>query len=143
PWETTLSIRGTIGYLQGFDGKQAPVYERFYLGGINSVRGFETRSISPKDPTTGELIGGDKEVVMSAEYLFPFIPEQRLKGLVFFDAGNAYDDDVDLGDLRYGAGVGIRWLSPLGPLRLEWGYNLDRKPGEKSSQWEFAVGGSF
>ncbi|MBI5286915.1 MAG: outer membrane protein assembly factor BamA, partial [Deltaproteobacteria bacterium] len=71
PWETTLSIRGTIGYLQGFNGKQAPVYERFYLGGIYSVRVFETRSISPKDPTTGELIGGDKEVVMSAEYLFP------------------------------------------------------------------------
>lgn len=143
PWDTTLALRGMAGYLQGFDGKQPPVYERFYLGGINSIRGFETRSVGPKDPVTGEIIGGDKAVVVNVEYLFPIFKEQRLKGLVFFDTGNAYDDGLDLGDLRYGTGVGIRWFSPLGPLRLEWGYNLDRKPGEKSSQWEFTIGGTF
>jgi len=143
PWDTTLALRGMGGYLQGFDGKVPPVYERFYLGGINSIRGFETRSVGPKDPATGEIIGGDKAVVVNVEYLFPLLREQRLKGLIFFDTGNAYDDDLDLGDLRYGAGVGIRWFSPLGPLRLEWGYNLDRKVGEKSSQWEFTIGGTF
>ena len=144
PKETTLFVRGTAGYVQPFGNRSIPIYERFFLGGINTIRGFETRSVGPKDPGTGEVIGGDKEIVLNLEYIFPLVKEQRIKGLIFFDAGNSYDvGDFDLTDLRKGAGVGIRWLSPLGLLRLEWGYNLDRRDNEKASQFEFSIGGSL
>ncbi|MBI3754760.1 MAG: outer membrane protein assembly factor BamA, partial [Deltaproteobacteria bacterium] len=142
-WDTALSMRGVIGYVQGFDGNNIPIYERFYLGGINTIRGFKTRSVGPTDPATNEIIGGDKEVFANLEYLFPLVAEQRVKGLIFFDAGNAYDKEINLGDLRTSAGAGIRWFSPVGPLRLEWGYNLDKRAGEESSQWEFTIGTMF
>ncbi|HBO85019.1 MAG TPA: outer membrane protein assembly factor BamA, partial [Deltaproteobacteria bacterium] len=125
-----------------YGGKESPVYERFYLGGINSLRGFATRSVSPKDPVTNELIGGNSEALLNIEYVFPIFPEQKFRGVIFFDTGNAWDDSF-LNDLRYSAGIGIRWFSPLGPLRLEWGYNMDRKEGEKASQFEFSVGSAF
>jgi len=71
------------------------------------------------------------------------VAEQRVKGLIFFDAGNAYNGNIDLGDLRRSAGLGIRWFSPVGPLRLEWGRNLNRREGEKATQWEFTIGTVF
>ncbi len=67
----------------------------------------------------------------------------RLKGVVFFDAGNSYDDFEDFPELRYTTGAGFRWISPMGPIRLEWGYNIDKKPGEGSSKFEFAFGSFF
>ncbi|MDO8426487.1 MAG: outer membrane protein assembly factor BamA [Deltaproteobacteria bacterium] len=143
PWEATFSLHGALGYVQGYQGHTVPIYEKYFLGGINSVRGFQTRSISPKDPATGDLIGGNIMLVMNAEFLFPVFPEQNIKGLVFFDAGNAYDNRIDLSELRKGAGVGIRWFSPLGPLRLELGFNLDKKDGEDAQQWDFAIGTIF
>lgn len=144
PKDTTFRIRTILGYIHSFGGKKIPIYERFFLGGINTLRGFKTRSIGPKDEATGEVIGGDKEVVLNLEYIFPLFKEQRVKGLVFFDAGNAYDvGEFDLGDIRTSAGFGIRWLSPLGPIRLEWGYVLNRKKDEESSQFEFSVGATF
>jgi len=136
-------VHGTIGYVQSFNGKDIPVYERFYLGGINTIRGFKTRGVGPKDLTTNEVIGGDTEVFGNLEYLFPLVTEQRVMGLVFFDAGNAFNGEVNFGDLRMSAGLGIRWFSPVGPLRLEWGYNLDRRLGEDESQWEFTIGTVF
>ena len=143
PLDTSFSVRGSAGYLQGYAGREPPIYERYFLGGINSLRGFETRSIGPKDPETGDLIGGDAMLVTNMEFLFPIFPEQKIRGLLFFDAGNAYDGRIDLTDLRYGAGVGIRWFSPIGPLRLEWGFNLDRRDEEPSSQWDFTIGTAF
>ncbi len=143
PYDTTFSVRGSVGYVTGFGGKEAPIYEKYFLGGINSIRGFETRSVSPKDPATDEYIGGDTMLVVNFELLFPLFSEQRIKGLTFFDVGNAYKGPINLGDLRTSAGLGIRWFSPIGPLRLEWGYNLNRRPGEKGHQWEFAVGTAF
>ena len=143
PWDTTVITRGVIGYIQGFGGKEIPVYERFYLGGINTIRGFRTRSIGPRDTATNDVIGGNKEVFANLEYLFPLVAEQRVKGLIFFDAGNAYNGNIDLGDLRTSAGLGVRWFSPVGPLRLEWGRNLNRREGEKATQWEFTIGTVF
>ncbi|MBI3755485.1 MAG: outer membrane protein assembly factor BamA [Deltaproteobacteria bacterium] len=142
-WDTTFVTHGVIGYVQGFGGKDIPVYERFYLGGINTIRGFRTRTIGPRDPATNDIIGGDKEVFANFEYLFPLVTEQKVRGLIFYDAGNAYNGDIDLGDLRTSAGIGIRWFSPVGPLRLEWGRNLNRREGEKASQWEFTIGTVF
>lgn len=142
-WDTTFVTHGVIGYVQGFGGKDIPVYERFYLGGINTIRGFRTRTIGPRDTATNDIIGGDKEVFANFEYLFPLVTEQKVRGLIFYDAGNAYNGKIDLGDLRTSAGLGIRWFSPVGPLRLEWGRNLNRREGEKASQWEFTIGTVF
>ncbi|MFQ5900560.1 MAG: outer membrane protein assembly factor BamA [Thermodesulfobacteriota bacterium] len=145
PFNTSLLLRGRIGFIDGFGGKKVPIYERFFVGGMNTVRGFEARSLGPKDDTTEDVIGGDKELIFNVEYIFPIIAEQRVKGVIFFDAGNAYNtgEGIDLNKLRIGAGAGIRWLSPIGPLRLEWGFNLNRKEGEKDGQFEFSIGGSF
>jgi outer membrane protein insertion porin family len=143
PLDTTFSIRGSLGRAQGYSGHDVPIYEKYFLGGINTIRGFETRSIGPKDPETGDVIGGTTMMVANLEFLFPLIPEQNVRGLVFFDAGNSYEGPIDFGDIRTSAGLGIRWFSPLGPLRLELGFNLDPREGESSQQWDFAIGTVF
>ncbi|MCC6502954.1 MAG: outer membrane protein assembly factor BamA [Deltaproteobacteria bacterium] len=143
PWDTVFSIHGNIGYVHGYDGHEVPIYERYFLGGISSLRGFETRSVGPRDLATGDLIGGNTMFIVNAEYLFPVFPEQSIKGVVFFDIGNAYQGRIDFSDVRTSAGAGVRWFSPLGPLRLELGFNLDPRTGESSSQWEFAIGSVF
>ncbi len=143
PKETTLMTRLTIGYVHSFGGKKVPVYERYFLGGMNSIRGFDTRSIGPKDHTTGEVIGGKSMLISNTEYLFPLFPENNFMGLVFFDAGNAYEGPIDPSTLKTTAGAGVRWYSPIGPIRLEWGYNLNRKEDEEQSAWGFTIGGFF
>ncbi|MFH2012934.1 MAG: outer membrane protein assembly factor BamA [Pseudomonadota bacterium] len=145
PWNTVFMSRARIGYAHGNQGKELPLAQRFFVGGINTVRGFESYSIGPKDPVTGDVIGGNKELIFNIEYIFPLFKEAGVKGLVFFDAGNAFNEDegYSLNGLRTSVGVGVRWYSPIGPLRLEWGFNLDPKPGEKHSNWEFAIGVMF
>lgn len=144
PWEYyTFSVRGAAGYVQGYQGHTVPIYERYFLGGINSLRGFETRSVGPKDPDTGDVIGGNTMLLANAEFLFPLFSQPSLRGLLFFDIGNSYKGRIDFEDIRRSAGVGIRWYSPLGPLRLELGFNLDRREGEKSQQWDFTIGTIF
>jgi outer membrane protein insertion porin family len=143
-WSSTFTTRGRIGYLQGREGSNVPLFERYRLGGIYSVRGFKAWTIGPVAPN-GEVIGGDKELLFNLEWIFPLIRQLKIKGLVFFDAGNAWDVAQPFldGGLRTSVGLGFRWLSPMGPLRLEWGYNLQPKPGESQSAWEFAVGTAF
>jgi outer membrane protein insertion porin family len=98
--------------------------------------------VGPKD-STGAVIGGTSEILFSVELLIPVFPRFRLA--FFFDAGNAYGfgTDFDPTDLRLGAGLGFRFFSPLGPLRLDLGYNLDRQADEKAYQIHFAVGAPF
>lgn len=143
-WNTTFSLRGRVGYATGFGGKDLPLYERFYVGGINTVRGLGFGEGGPRDEK-GEKIGGDKELIFNAEYLFPLIEDIRLKGLVFFDAGRSFDDEegISISELRPTAGLGFRWLSPFGPIRLEWGFNLDRQKDEADSKIEFSLGTIF
>lgn len=124
-----------------------PVYERFYLGGLNSVRGFKGAKISPLDSVTGERIGGDKMWYTNTEVVFPLLENQGLMGVLFFDAGQVLNDDENWGSttdsIKTATGVEVRWLSPMGPLRIVWGYNLDPKNGEDQSAWDFSVGGTF
>lgn len=143
-WKSTFSARGRISYIQGNEGRQIPLYERYRLGGIYSLRGFKTWSVGPKAPN-GEVIGGDKEMLFNLEMVFPLLPEVKIKGVVFFDAGNAFDvgEPYKISDLRTSVGFGFRWISPVGPLRLEWGYNLSPKPGEDRSAWDFSIGTFF
>ncbi|MDY7034491.1 MAG: outer membrane protein assembly factor BamA [Thermodesulfobacteriota bacterium] len=144
-WDTVFMTRSVIGYVHGNEGRDVPLFERFFLGGIYTIRGFETYSIGPTDPETGDVIGGDKELIFNVEYIFPLVKDAGINGVIFFDAGNAFDDDedFDLRDLRRSVGAGIRWYSPMGPLRLEWGYNLKPKPDEKQSNWDFSIGLMF
>lgn len=141
--QTAFMVRGRFGYSTDILNKILPLYERYYVGGIYTVRGVGFGEAGPKDPKTGDPIGGTEELIFNLEYIFPLVSEMRLKGVVFFDAGNAYDNFVDFPTLRYTSGLGFRWISPIGPLRVEWGYNLDKKPGESSSKFEFAFGSFF
>ncbi len=145
PGDTTLHNKFSVGWAFANASNKLPVYEKFYLGGINTIRGFKAASISPRDPITTEKIGGGKMWYYNLEFIFPLLKEAGLRGLTFFDAGNVYEEDTDwdLSDIKKSVGFGFRWLSPMGPLRLEWGYNLDPTSYEPQSNWDFSMGGSF
>jgi outer membrane protein insertion porin family len=138
PFDTVFGIRERGGFLQKTGDAAIPIYQRFYLGGINSLRGL--RYVGPTDPVTGDVIGGTTMLNFNAEYLFPLIKNAGMKGVIFFDTGNAWESGYHLDDLRKTTGVGVRWYSPIGPLRLEWGYVLDPRNDEPSSRWEFSMG---
>ncbi|MBI5575865.1 MAG: outer membrane protein assembly factor BamA [Deltaproteobacteria bacterium] len=143
---TVLSANILWGHTITTVGGRVPIFERFFLGGPYSIRGFKARTVSPKDPNTGELIGGNKELFMNVEYIFPIVGEYGFKGVVFFDAGNAYrqgDWPWNGPGLKYAAGTGIRWYSPMGPLRFEFGWNLKPAPGESKRVAEFTIGTVF
>lgn len=138
PLETVLGTRVRGGYIESHSGEKLPVYERFVLGGINSLRGL--RDVGYKDPVTGDVIGGTTMFNVNVDFIFPLIKNAGMKGVIFYDTGNAWESGYHLDDLRQTAGVGIRWYSPIGPLRLEWGYVLDPKDDESASRWEFTIG---
>ncbi len=141
--DLVFAARGSAGIIQGWGGKDVPISERFFLGGDTSLRGFRTRSVGPRDAASGFVLGGDKQILLTSELLIPIFPHFRLA--LFFDAGNAYGlgTAFDPTDLRLDAGAGVRFQSPLGPLRLDYGFNLDRRPGEKMGQINFSVGSPF
>ncbi|MBI4610696.1 MAG: outer membrane protein assembly factor BamA [Candidatus Rokubacteria bacterium] len=141
-WDTVLAGRLEAGYGFGLGDNELPLFERFFLGGPNSIRGRKLRQISPVDET-GSRIGGTSEVLLNLEHLVPVGFGIRLA--TFFDVGNVYGftKDFDLTDTREAAGVGVRWQSPFGPIRLDWGFNLDRRKGESSNQFHFSVGSPF
>jgi outer membrane protein insertion porin family len=144
-WRHVIVVHGRAGWITGHSGGDLPIYERFFLGGINTLRGFDFNDVGPKDPETGDVIGGELMAQANLEYRFPIVEKAGLLGLVFYDTGNSWlkDEGYDLGNLRKSAGVGIRWLSPMGPLRLEYGWVLDPQPGETTSNWEFTIGSLF
>ncbi len=135
-------LHGEGGYVQENSGGILPDYERFYLGGLNSLRGYDWRDIYVLDEN-GDEIGGNKYIQFNAELLFPLLKKQGLVGLVFFDTGDVYNDGegIGLSNLRQTAGFGFRWYSPMGPIRLERGYVIDSKGS--GAQWEFGMGTSF
>ena len=137
-----LSGRAEIGYGTGWNGETLPIFERFYLGGPNSLRGHKYRRVSPVD-AVGVRIGGDTELLGNAEYIVPLPFGLRLAG--FFDIGNVYGfgTKFDPTDLRESAGAGVRWLSPFGPIRIDYGVNLDRRTGEDFGAFHFSVGSPF
>lgn len=149
---TVLTVRGTYGIIDFINnGSNLVVGERFFLGGPNSLRGYGFRRVGPRVPSADGsfvIIGGVQELLFSVDYIFPLMPSVGLRGAVFFDMGDAFNDgqDVTLNpvDLRKDVGFGIRWVSPLGPLRLEVGFPLGNKlPGEDSYEIQFTVGTLF
>ncbi|NIA08450.1 MAG: outer membrane protein assembly factor BamA, partial [Nitrospiraceae bacterium] len=109
-------VRGGLGYVGEGKGGKLPIYEKFFLGGADSVRGFKYGRISPTD-SKGERIGGDYMGYMQIETIFPLVKSMGLRGLCFLDMGNVWDkkSGYDITDLRKSIGVGVKWLSPMGP----------------------------
>jgi outer membrane protein insertion porin family len=144
-WGTVFTIHGEVGYVVKTGDDSVPLGEKFFLGGISTMRGFETREVGPTDPADNtEYIGGEKMGYFNFEYLFPIAKELGLKGVLFYDTGNAWrTSESYFSDMRSSVGAGIRWLSPLGPLRFEWGYNLSPRNNEKDSVFEFSIGKAF
>lgn len=140
PLDIVLGLKGRIGYIQGHDGKKIPIFERYVLGGINSLRGF--RYIGPTNAGTSDVIGGNAMLVFNAEIIFPLIKDAGMKGVIFYDAGNSWNNQYDIGDLRQSVGLGLRWYSPIGPLRVEYGRIIDRKGlnDDSDGRWEFTIG---
>jgi outer membrane protein insertion porin family len=143
--DTALSLHARVGTVEGI-GDEIPIGERFYVGGINTVRGFKFGHAGPM--VDDEVVGGTDEIILNAEYLITLVEEARIKGVVFYDIGRAFDQEVDgqafdLSKLRKGAGFGFRWISPIGPLRLEWGYNLEPEADEDRMVMEFTIGSLF
>lgn len=159
-WGTVFSLRGELGHIQGI-GKPVPIDERFYLGGINTIRGYSGRTVSPvntinssvqdingiSSPVTNHVyLGGDTKAVFNAEYQFPLIKEAGLKGVLFYDMGNSYDSKVSVFDRFLSSyGFGVRWYSPMGPLRLEYGIPINPREGidKTGGKLEFSIGGFF
>jgi outer membrane protein insertion porin family len=142
-------LHAKSGFVFEQSGGKLPDYAKFYLGGINSLRGFDFRDISLTGVNEEGVVtkeGGYKFIQFNVEMTYPLVKEAGVVGVVFFDTGNVFDKDesLDIFDLRKSAGAGFRWNSPVGPIRLEYGYILDVKESEdKSGQWEFSMGGAF
>jgi outer membrane protein insertion porin family len=142
---TTIHPKFSAGYIAGNSAGHLPVFEKFYLGGLSSIRSFDNGQISPIDPVSGDRVGGDKMWYANLEYIFPLAKTQGLMGVIFYDIGNVYgiEESWQISDYKHSTGAGIRWMSPIGPLRLEWGYNLDPVGDEDTKNWEFSIGGAF
>ncbi|MEK6744596.1 MAG: outer membrane protein assembly factor BamA [Nitrospirota bacterium] len=153
-WDTVFMTRGRVGYVDTLIELPIPTGERFFIGGAGSVRGYRYGSVGTIGPygpievgPDGTLtrIGGNKELIFNIEYTFPIVPAARLKGLLFYDMGRAFNEYEPLRpmQLRHSYGWGFWWLSPMGPLRFEWGYIVNRKATDQPSQFEFSIGTLF
>ena len=146
-----LALGGALGYGVGLQErnngeKDLPLGERYFIGGINSVRGFADRSIGPRECNSEgkncEVIGGDRSAVLNAELLFPVMEQYGLRGVAFFDMGTSFagSDGFSFSDFRRSVGVGARWMSPFGPLRVELGFPLSKKSYDETSVLGFSIG---
>ena len=144
PFDTRFSIRARYGSAEGLNGKPIPLTERFFVGGINTMRGFVFGRAGPVTPS-GSLLGAAKELIFNNDFIFTISSEAKLNGVIFFDWGNGFDDgeSVSFGALRKAAGLEARWISPFGPLRAAYGINLDPREGERTGVFEFTIGSLF
>ncbi len=128
---STLEFRLHTGLASAYaNSKEVPIYERFYAGGANTIRGYHERKVGPIDPVSKDPIGGEAMIVGNIEYLYPVM--DMLKAALFCDAGNVWSEVSDFGSSGYmsGVGFGVRLKTPLGPVRLDYGWPLNKEPGE-------------
>ncbi|MHB1843845.1 MAG: outer membrane protein assembly factor BamA [Deltaproteobacteria bacterium] len=161
-WGFVFKTNWSYGLIQGLAGSDAPAAERYFVGGINSLRGYYIFTVSPTRPVGNRTpdsstqdfeIGGTKQVVINNEIEFPIIDKIGIRGVVFYDLGDAYSEDenffqdkqypnLPLGML-HSVGFGVRWFSPIGPLRFEWGFPLTPRPQDQPVDFEFTIGNFF
>ncbi|MYI72961.1 MAG: outer membrane protein assembly factor BamA, partial [Candidatus Dadabacteria bacterium] len=151
-WKGTyFAAKANYGLLHLIDaGDDLVVEERFFLGGPNTLRGFRYRRVGPRRPTdTGGyvIIGGVQQVLASLDFVVPLSKTVGLKAVAFFDIGNAFDQDefsLNPSNLRKDAGFGIRWISPLGPMKLDIGFPIgERLRDEEKYEVQFTIGNLF
>ncbi len=145
-WKVVGHIRGNLILVEPFAGDDVPTQERIFLGGTNTVRGFKTFRLSPTQIVNDVevRVGGNKAIFFNAEMLFPIYEALGVKGLLFIDAGEVFEEGRSLSfNLRPTAGGGLRVATPFGLVRVEYGFNLDPKPGEASGAAHLTVGSVF
>jgi outer membrane protein insertion porin family len=127
-----------------------PFFDRYYAGGIGSVRGYDQSSLAPRSAShKDQILGGDTMVAATAELQFPMPFAEDVKGLkmsTFVDAGNAYNRSTSTGDekaIRYSAGIGAVWLSPIGPFEVSYAKPINSKTGDEEQKVQFSIGASF
>ncbi|MFC1594056.1 outer membrane protein assembly factor BamA [Candidatus Omnitrophota bacterium] len=138
PLSSVLEFRLRVGAANAFgDSVELPIYERFFAGGAYTIRGYNERKVGPIDPVSEDPIGGEAMLVGNIEYTIPVIDQIRLA--TFFDTGNVWKEVEDLGsgDFKSGMGVGLRVKTPIGPIRLDYGYPLDDEAGEEEKEGKF------
>jgi outer membrane protein insertion porin family len=144
----TLLLSGEFGYVHGISGLQVPFFKNFYAGGPGSVRGYRAFSLGPQDPD-GNVLGGTRKLIGSAEFLFPVPGAQTDKSLrlsAFIDGGQVFGaaQKFEFGEMRYSAGLGLQWTSPFGPLRLSIAQPLNAKSGfDRVERLQFTFGSTF
>ncbi|MBB4842089.1 outer membrane protein insertion porin family [Paucibacter oligotrophus] len=143
----TLGVNSELGWGQGLGSRPYPIFKNFYAGGLGSVRVFEAGSLGPVD-VTGSYSGGNRRVNVNAELYLP-VPgggnDKTFRLFGFLDAGNVWgpDDKMTTDSIRSSAGIGLSWLSPMGPLRLSYGTPLRKKPTDRIEKFQFQIGNAF
>jgi outer membrane protein insertion porin family len=143
----TLAFNGEVGMGKGLSDRPYPVFKNFYSGGLGSVRGFEQGTLGPRD-VTGSVIGGPKKVTANVEFITPFPGagnDRTLRLFGFFDIGNVFGENEKFrtSELRSSAGVGLSWISPIGPLRLAVANPVKKFAGDRIQKLQFQIGTSF
>ena len=147
PWRLTLGVNAEVGLGKGLQGNPFPVFKNFYGGGLGTVRAFEQNSLGTVDPT-GAYIGGARRLNVNTELYFP-VPgsgnDRTLRIFAFADAGNVWaeDEPTRWNSLRVSAGVGLSWISPVGPLKLSWGRPIQVQRNDRIQRFQFQIGTAF
>jgi outer membrane protein insertion porin family len=143
-WKAIMKVQTNVSALAEWENQPIPFDKRILLGGISSIRGYQYGEIGPLDKY-GAIIGGDRAMYANVECLVPLIERLNLNGVVFADAGNAWNVEQSPfpEEVKAGAGVGLRWLSPMGPIRIEYGWKINPKKGESPGAFAFAMGQLF
>jgi outer membrane protein insertion porin family len=148
----TLAFNAEAGWSKGLSGKPVPLFKHFYGGGLGSVRGFEQGTLGQRSALTNSTdtayLGGTKMVLLNTELITPFPGagnDRTLRMFGFFDLGNVYAPGAEfrLADLRASAGVGISWISPVGPLRIAFAKPVRKQAGDKTQSIQFQIGTAF
>jgi outer membrane protein insertion porin family len=146
PFDTRFSVRARYGVVEGLNtgsqGKPVPLTELYFVGGINTMRGFVFGKAGPVT-TNNTLLGAASELIFNFDFIFTISSEAKLNGVIFFDYGKGFAGSSVSFPLRPTAGLEGRWISPFGPLRAAYGKNLDPNPGERTGVFEFTIGSIF
>ncbi len=143
--ELTMLMKGNIGYASGFGGKPLPFYKNFYAGGVSSVRGYRTSTIGPKD-SNGDAIGGNHLAVVNLALLFPMPgtdKDRSLRMAAFLDQGYVGDDLDVISNTRTSIGFGLNWYSPIGPIKLSYGFPINPRSSDRKERIQFSLGTIF
>ena len=144
----TAAFNGEVGLGKAIGNRPYPLFKNYYGGGLGSVRGFDSGSLGPRDSVTDISLGGSKKLVLNAEIIAPFPGagnDRTLRWYGFFDVGNVYGESqpIRMSELRASVGVGINWISPVGPLRLSYAKPVRKFNGDKIQTLQFQIGTSF